>query len=71
VPTVLLSLWRTLSVQSYDWSTFIIPVIGVFRENQLSFLITDWKGAAAFAGLLERSDEWTKKCTATMKINVI
>ncbi|MGQ9615216.1 MAG: hypothetical protein ACUVWJ_02320 [Spirochaetota bacterium] len=30
--TVLLSLWRTLAVQPYDWSKFIILVVGVFLE---------------------------------------
>jgi hypothetical protein len=33
VLTVLLSLWRTLSVQPYDWSKLIILVIGVFLES--------------------------------------
>jgi hypothetical protein len=33
VLTVLLSLWRTLAVQPYDWSRFIILVIGVFLES--------------------------------------
>ncbi len=32
VITVLLSLWRTLAVQPYDWSRFIILVVGVFLE---------------------------------------
>lgn len=30
--TILLSLWRTLAVQPYDWSKFIILVVGVFLE---------------------------------------
>jgi hypothetical protein len=33
VLTVLLSLWRTLAVQPYDWSRFIILLIGVFLES--------------------------------------
>ncbi|KPJ85071.1 MAG: hypothetical protein AMS17_15025 [Spirochaetes bacterium DG_61] len=33
VLTVLLSLWRTLAVPPYDWSKFIILVIGVFLES--------------------------------------
>jgi len=33
VLTILLSLWRTLAVQPYDWSRFIILVIGVFLES--------------------------------------
>ena len=32
VITILLALWRTLSVQPYDWSKFIILVVGVFLE---------------------------------------
>ena len=33
VLTLLLSLWRTLAIQPYDWSKFIILVIGVFLES--------------------------------------
>ena len=32
VVTILLSLWRILSVQPYDWSKFIILIVGVFLE---------------------------------------
>jgi hypothetical protein len=32
VVTNLLALWRRLSVQPYDWSKFIILVVGVFLE---------------------------------------
>jgi len=31
--SVLLALWRILSVQPYDWSRFIILTIGVFLES--------------------------------------
>ena len=33
IVTILLALWRTLSVQPYDWSKLIILVIGVFLES--------------------------------------
>ncbi|RKX81261.1 MAG: hypothetical protein DRP57_12100, partial [Spirochaetes bacterium] len=33
VISVLLALWRVLSVQPYDWSRFIILTIGVFLES--------------------------------------
>ena len=33
VVTTLLALWRTFSVQPYDWSKFIILVVGVFLES--------------------------------------
>ena len=33
VVSVLLALWRILSVQPYDWSRFIILTIGVFLES--------------------------------------
>jgi hypothetical protein len=33
VVTILLALWRTLSVQPYDWGRFIILVAGVFLES--------------------------------------
>ncbi len=33
IVTILLALWRTLSVQPYDWSKLIILVIGVFMES--------------------------------------
>jgi len=33
VVTILLALWRTLSIQPYDWSKFIILVVGVFLES--------------------------------------
>jgi len=33
VVTILLALWRTLSVQPYDWSKFVILVVGVFLES--------------------------------------
>ncbi len=33
IVTILLALWRILSVQPYDWSKFIILVIGVFLES--------------------------------------
>ena len=32
VVTMLLSLWRVLSVQPYDWAKLIILVVGVFLE---------------------------------------
>jgi len=32
VVTILLSLWRVLSVQPYDWAKLIILVVGVFLE---------------------------------------
>jgi len=32
IVTVLLSLWRTLSVQPYDWAKLIMLVVGVFLE---------------------------------------
>ena len=32
VVSILLCLWRILSVQPYDWSRFIILVLGVFLE---------------------------------------
>ena len=32
VVTILLALWRTFSVQPYDWSKFIILIVGVFLE---------------------------------------
>jgi len=31
--SVLLAIWRILSVQPYDWSRFIILTIGVFLES--------------------------------------
>lgn len=31
--SILLALWRILSVQPYDWSRFIILTIGVFLES--------------------------------------
>ena len=33
VVSVLLALWRILSVQPYDWSRFVILTIGVFLES--------------------------------------
>jgi len=33
IVTILLALWRTFSVQPYDWSKFIILVVGVFLES--------------------------------------
>jgi uncharacterized membrane protein len=33
VVTILLALWRTFSVQPYDWSKFVILVVGVFLES--------------------------------------
>jgi uncharacterized membrane protein YczE len=33
IVSVLLGLWRTLSVQPYDWPKFIILVIGIFLES--------------------------------------
>ena len=33
IVTILLALWRTLSVQPYDWSNFVILVVGVFLES--------------------------------------
>ncbi len=33
IVTFLLALWRTLSVQPYDWTKFIILVIGIFLES--------------------------------------
>ncbi|MCD6123222.1 MAG: hypothetical protein J7K04_15400 [Spirochaetales bacterium] len=33
VISVLLALWRVLSVQPYDWSRFIMLTIGVFLES--------------------------------------
>lgn len=32
VVSSLFSLWRTLSVQPYDWSRFVILVVGIFLE---------------------------------------
>ena len=32
VVTILLVLWRTLSVQPYDWAKFVILTLGVFLE---------------------------------------
>ncbi|MBW8003869.1 MAG: hypothetical protein FVQ80_18035 [Planctomycetes bacterium] len=32
VVSILFALWKTLSVQPYDWGRFIILVIGVFLE---------------------------------------
>ncbi len=32
VVSVLFALWKTLSVQPYDWGKFVILVIGVFLE---------------------------------------
>jgi len=33
IVTILLALWRTLSVLPYDWSKFVILVVGVFLES--------------------------------------
>ena len=33
IVTILLALWRTFSVQPYDWSRFVILVVGVFLES--------------------------------------
>jgi len=33
IVTILLALWRTFSVQPYDWSKFVILVVGVFLES--------------------------------------
>jgi len=33
IVTILLVLWRVFSVQPYDWSKFIILVVGVFLES--------------------------------------
>jgi len=33
IVTILLALWRILSVQPYDWSKFVILVVGVFLES--------------------------------------
>ena len=32
IVTVLLALWRTLSVEPYDWAKFVIVSLGVFLE---------------------------------------
>ena len=32
VVSILFALWKTLSIQPYDWGKFIILVIGVFLE---------------------------------------
>ena len=32
VVTILLSLWRVLSVQPYDWAKLVILVVGIFLE---------------------------------------
>ncbi len=32
VVSILFALWKTLSIQPYDWGRFIILVIGVFLE---------------------------------------
>ena len=32
VVSILFALWKTLSVQTYDWGKFIILVAGVFLE---------------------------------------
>jgi hypothetical protein len=31
--SILLSLWRVLSVEPYDWAKFVILVVGVFLES--------------------------------------
>ncbi len=31
--SVLLALWRVLSVEPYDWAKFVILVVGVFLES--------------------------------------
>jgi hypothetical protein len=31
--TVLLALWRVLSVEPYDWAKFVILIVGVFLES--------------------------------------
>ena len=33
VITILLSLWRVLSAEPYDWAKFVILVVGVFLES--------------------------------------
>ena len=33
VVSILIALWKTLSVQPYDWAKFIILVVGVFLES--------------------------------------
>lgn len=33
IVTILLALWRTFTVQPYDWSRFVILVVGVFLES--------------------------------------
>ena len=33
IVTILLALWRTLSVQPYDWLKFSMLVVGVFLES--------------------------------------
>jgi hypothetical protein len=33
VLTILLSLWRALSAEPYDWAKFVILVVGVFLES--------------------------------------
>ena len=33
IVTILLALWRTFSIQPYDWSRFVILVVGVFLES--------------------------------------
>jgi len=31
--SILLALWRVLSVEPYDWAKFVILVVGVFLES--------------------------------------
>ncbi len=33
IVSILLGLWRTLSLQSFDWTRFIILFIGIFLES--------------------------------------
>ena len=50
--TVLLALWRTLAAQPYDWSKFVILVVGVFLESNGIYHF----GAYAIGKMVKKED---------------